>query len=85
MATLETLYTPKTTLRRLRNPTKDARCVVAIAEDVVTSRKTMLRAFDFHFVELLHVKLVIADNAPIVCGRVHRETRRETAVGADDQ
>ena len=85
IATLETLYTPETTFGGLRNPTEDALGVVAITQDVVTGRKTMLGAFDLHFVELLHVKLVIADNAPIVCGRVHRETRSEAAVGADNQ
>ena len=85
IATLKTLYTPETTFSGLRNPTEDARSVVAITQDVVTGRKTMLRAFDLHFVELFHVKLVIADDAPIVCGRVHRKTRGEAAIGADDQ
>ena len=82
--TLETLYSSEPTLGGLRDPTENARRVVAIAQDVVTSRKTMLRAFDFHFVELLRVKFVIADNAPIVCGRIHRETRCEAAIGTDD-
>ena len=84
-ATLKTLYTPETTFGGLRNPTEDALGVVAITQDVVTGRETMLRAFDLHFVELLHVKLVIADNAPIVCSRIHRKTRSEAAIGADDQ
>lgn len=82
---LKALYSSESTLRRLRDPTEDARRVVAVTEDVVTGRQTMLGAFNLHFVELLHIKLVIADNAPIVGGRIHRETRSETAIRADNQ
>lgn len=84
IAKLETLYSSETTFSGLCDPTEDTRRVVAIAEDVITSRQAMLGALDLHLVELFHVKLVIADHTPIVRGRVHRETRRETAVRADN-
>ena len=75
--TLETLDASESALRRLHDPADHAGGVVAVAEDVVTGRQTMLRTLLLHLVELLHVKLVIADDAPIVRGRVHRETRCE--------
>ena len=45
----------------------------------------MLGAIDLHLVELLDVELVVADHAPVVRRRVHREARRQRAVRANDQ
>ena len=74
---LETLDASKPSLGRLHDPTDHAGGVVAVTKDVVTSRQAMLRALTLHLIELLHVKLVIADDAPIMCSRVHRETWSE--------
>ena len=52
--------------RLLQAPRNHAHVVVAIAQDVIARGKTVLRAFHFHFVELLHLKLVVADHAPIM-------------------
>jgi len=71
--------------RLLESPTDDAHVVVAIAEDVVARRKAMLSAFHFHLIQLLNVKLVIADGAPIVGGGIHRETRRQRTIRANNQ
>ena len=45
----------------------------------------MLRALHLHLIQLLHVKLVIANRAPVVRRRIHREARRQRAIGANDQ
>jgi len=82
---LETLDAAESALRRLHDPLQDASSVVTVSEDVVARRKTMLRALGLHLVELLNVKLVIADDAPIVGGGIHRETRRKGAVSADNE
>ena len=74
---LEALDASEPALGRLHDPANHARGVVAVPKDVVTGRQAMLRTLLLHLVELLHVKLVIADDAPLVSGRVHRETRRE--------
>jgi hypothetical protein len=68
-----------------RRPGQHAHRVVAVTQDVVAGRETMLGAIDLHFIKLLDIKLVIADYAPIVRRRVHRETRRQRAIGANDQ
>jgi len=69
----------------LQAPRNHTKIVVAVAEDVVASRKTVRRAFLLHLVELFDLELVIADGAPVVRRRVHREAGRERAVGADNQ
>ena len=69
----------------LRRPGQHAHRVVAVAENVVAGRKTMLRAIYLHLVELLDVKLVIAHHAPVVRRGIHRETRRQRTVRANDQ
>ena len=63
---LKALDAPESTLGRLHNPAQHALRVVAVAEDVVAGRKAVLRTLHFHRIELLHVKLVIADDAPIM-------------------
>lgn len=50
----------------LQAPRDHAHVVVAIAQDVIARGKTVLRTFLFHFVELLHLELMIADHAPIM-------------------
>ena len=50
----------------LGRPGQHAHRVVAIAENVVAGRETVLGALDFHVVQLLYVKLVITDNAPVM-------------------
>lgn len=47
-------------------PRDHAHVVIAIAQDVIARGKTVLRAFRFHLVELLHIELVIANHAPIM-------------------
>src|SRR6185369_16219963 len=81
----EALDAAEATLRRLHDPTDHAGGVVAITEDVITRRQTMLRALALHLIELLHVKLVIADDAPIVCRGVHRETRSKRSIRSNDE
>ena len=54
--------------RLLQPPADDAHVVVAVTENVVARRETVLRAFNFHLIQLLHIKLVVADCAPIVRG-----------------
>ena len=82
---LETLDAAESALRCLHDPLQHSSSVVTVSEDVVARRKTMLRALGLHLVELLDVKLVIADDAPIVGGGIHRETRSERTVGANDE
>ena len=69
----------------LSRPGQDPHCVVAIPEDVVTRRQTMLRAIHFHIVELFDVKFVGPYHAPVMSSGVHRETGSQCAVGANDQ
>src|SRR6266403_6260379 len=59
--------------------------VVAIAENVIAGREAMLGAIDLHLVKLLDVELVSSDHTPIMRRRIHRETRRQGAVRANDQ
>lgn len=75
--TLEALYTSEAALRGLHDPVQYAGRVVTVAKDVVTGRQAVRRTLALHFVELLRVEFVIADDAPIVCSGVHRETRRQ--------
>ena len=66
-------------------PGQHAHRVVAIAENVITRRKTMLGAIYLHLVELLHVKLVSSYHAPIMRRRIHREAWGKCTVSTDDQ
>lgn len=68
----------------LQTPGNHAHIVVAVTQDVVTSREAMLRAFLLHLIELLHIKLMVSDRSPIVRRRIHREAGGEGAIGAND-
>lgn len=68
----------------LQTPGYHAHVVVAVAQDVVTCREAMLRAFLLHLIKLLHIKLMVANCAPIVCRGIHREAWREGTIGAND-
>src|ERR1700722_13239955 len=72
-------------LRLLPQPLHHARDVVAIRDVIAESGKAVRLAAVFHFGKLLRVELLFADAAPIVFRVVHRETRRDRAIGADDQ
>ena len=50
----------------LHAPSDYAHVVVAVAENVIASGKAMLGAIFFHFVQLLHLELVVANNTPIM-------------------
>src|ERR1051325_10084103 len=71
--------------RLLGGPGQHSHRVIAVTEYVIARRKTVLGAIDFHLVKLLHIKLVIAHYAPVMRRRIHRETRRERTVGANNQ
>src|SRR5262249_24400018 len=65
---LEALDAAESALGRLRDPTENASGVVAVPKNVITRRKTMLRALRLHLVELFHVELVIAYDTPVMRG-----------------
>ena len=74
---LEALYTSEATFGGLHDPVQYAGRVITVTKNVVTGRQAMRRTLALHFVELLRVELVIADDAPIVRSGIHRETRRQ--------
>src|SRR2546421_7211520 len=83
---LDRVYRAAEAVQRLaRDPLQHALGVVAVGEDVVAGRKTVLRALLLHLVELLNVELRVLNRAPVVRRRVHREAGRERAVGAYDE
>ena len=69
----------------LGRPGQHAHRVVAIAENVVTRRKAMLRAIYLHLVELLHIKFVSSHHTPVMGRGIHREARSQRTVSANDQ
>src|SRR6267142_361664 len=71
--------------RLLGGPGHHPQGVIAVAENVIAGRKTMLGAFDFHLVQLFDFELVIPDHAPIVRRRIHGEAGRQRAIRPDDQ
>ena len=71
--------------RLLKSPGNHAHVVVAITENVITGRQAMRGALLLHLVELFRVKLMIADDTPIVRCRVHGEAWRQRAVSSNDQ
>lgn len=66
-------------------PLDYAQVVVAVAEDVVAGRETMLGAIDLHIIELRNVKLVVSNHTPVVRRRIHREAWRKRTIRSDDQ
>src|SRR2546423_9972233 len=83
---LDRVYRAAEAVHRLaRDPLEDALGVVAVGEDVVAGRKTVLRALLLHLVELLMVELRVLNRAPVVRRRVHGKAGRERAVGPYDE
>ena len=67
-----------------RGPGQHAHGVVAVTQNIVAGRQAMLGAVNLHLIELLDIKLVIANYAPVVSRGIHREARRQCAIGAND-
>ena len=61
--------------RVLQDPADNAAVVVHVTYDVVQRREAVQLAFFFHLRELMPVELRFADNAPVMRGGIHRETR----------
>src|SRR5215475_6433555 len=77
--TLETMFC------LLPEPLHDAAHVITIRDVIAQGGEAMRFAALLHFPELLEIELVFLDGAPIVGGVVHRETRGQGAIGADDE
>jgi len=74
----------ETMARLFRGPGQHAHGVVAVTQNIVAGRQAMLGAVNLHLIELLDIKLVIANYAPVVSRGIHREARRQCAIGAND-
>src|SRR5579875_2544248 len=82
---IETPREPLESARRLlQHPSNRSPIVIAITQVVIQRGKAVRLAGLLHFVELLHLELVISDGSPIICSRVHRKTRRERPIDTDD-
>ena len=75
----------KSVSRLLGCPGQYAHRVVAITENVITRRKTMLGAIYLHLVELLHVKLMSSYHAPVMRRGIHREAWSQRTVSTNNQ
>src|SRR5271168_5026227 len=62
----------------------DPLIVVAPAQNVVKRGKAVGLAGFFLVVQLLGLELMIADHAPVIARRIHREARGKSSVDADD-
>jgi hypothetical protein len=54
--------------RLLQGPLQYPLGVIAISENVITGRETMLRAFKLHFVQLRLLEIRLLDRPPVVRG-----------------
>jgi len=62
----------------------DTLVVVAPAQDMVECRKAMGLASLFLVVELLGLEFVIADHAPVIACRIHREAWCQSSIDANN-
>src|SRR6516225_7227373 len=69
----------------LKEPLHHAGHVIAVSDVVAEGREAMGLTSLLHCGKLLEIEFVVFDRAPIVVGVVHREARRKSAVGADDE
>jgi hypothetical protein len=58
--------------------------VVAPTQDVVERREAVGLAGLFLMVELLGLEFVIADHAPVIAGRIHREAWCQSSIDANN-
>src|ERR1700680_2996104 len=70
--------------RQVPQELDDARVVIAISQVVVERGEAVALAGGFHVREPLADEIRFIDVAPVVGRRIHREARRDGAVGADD-
>ena len=62
----------------------DALVVIAPAQDVIESGKTVGLAGLFLVVKLFRIELVVAHHSPVIASRIHWETRSRGSVFAND-
>lgn len=77
-------YALETVARLFRRPGQYPHSVVAVTQNVVARRQAMLGAIYLHFIKLRDIKLVIADDTPVMGRRIHREARRQRSIGTND-